>query len=295
LLIAAAAWSCSGDPPASPILPDASSGSSGSSSGALTGDDQTSGDDASPTSGSASGAADATTDDASSADDASIDTTSDATSEAGDLDAAAEASTDAGPHDAAPEASVTADAGDAGDASSSGPWVYLFNGGSSGTSFGGRTGADAMCANAAAKLDAGAPFAHVRAFLGVSDSDEIRDMPTNYGVPVDRPVGSVSGVEVASDWSALLGGTITHSLSNAGVLTSVVGWWYSGSNPDGSLATQPTLDGGTHPLTCVGWTSGNAFLDGEYGSAGVTNSQWISTAQATCGLGNYNLLCVGWN
>jgi hypothetical protein len=179
-----------------------------------------------------------------------------------------------------------------------GPWVYLFDGNSPGGALGGRSGADALCAASAAALaDGGTPLANVHAFLSVSDTDEIRDMPANYGLPTTRPVGSLTGHVLASDWSALLGGSIQQSLGGAGVFVGT--FWYSGSNADGSVATV-TIDagadaGGVHPYTCGGWTQPSSFLDGEYGVSGTTTSAWIATSQATCGFSSYHLLCAGWN
>jgi hypothetical protein len=218
----------------------------------------------------------------------------------------------AAPEDAAPEASTLPDASDAGpivDASDAGldaapdvgpvdaamaVGVFLFDGHADGAATGGRSGTDALCATAATALaDGGAPLAHVRAFLSVSSADEIRDMPANYGLPTDRPIGSVGGAIVAVDWSHLLGGTLLESLDAAGIRTGGQGW-FSGSNPDGSVATSVT-EAGVHDYTCSGWTSPNGFLDGEYGLGGASSSTWIAVGQATCGVGGYSLLCVGWN
>jgi hypothetical protein len=211
------------------------------------------------------------------------------------------------PVDAGPEASTVVDASDAGnesdgyvspeasvDAAAPTAGVFLFDGNADGTVYGGRSGADALCATAAARLaDGSFAVSHVHAFLSVSDTDEIRDMPANYGVPTTRPVGSITGAVVATSWSGLLSGTLLQSLDSAGIRTAGSGW-YSGSNPDGSVATLVT-DGGVHPYTCSGWTSSDAFLDGEYGYGSATDSTWMGVGQATCPLGNYSLLCIGWN
>jgi hypothetical protein len=281
LVVASAACSGSSSPPAVPDASgdapaggdqDASDASSASPDGASVPDD----------------AMDAMIDAMSAADAA---TEAAAVAEAGldastELDASDAGIVDTGTADAGPEAST--DAGLV-------PDVFLFDGMADGAVYGGRTGADDLCVAAAAKLaDASFSLAHVHAFVSVSDLDEIRDMPSNYGVPTDRPVGSVSGNAVAADWRGLLGGTLLQSLNDAGIRTGGSGW-YSGSNADGSVATTTTTDGGVHPYTCSGWTSVDGFLDGEYGLGGDTTSGWISVSRATCALGNYSLLCVGWN
>ncbi|MCC6217463.1 MAG: hypothetical protein IT376_21580 [Polyangiaceae bacterium] len=156
--------------------------------------------------------------------------------------------------------------------------VYLFDGGGTDTALGGRAGADALCAASTGSL----PITQSRAFLSVSASDEIRDLPGNYSIPTDQRILGPNGSVIASDWADLLSGTLDRSLADAGVLTS--NFWYSGSGPDGSLDAH----------TCTGWTTDGALFDGHYGVSGQTTSAWISTADATCGLAGYHVVCAGW-
>jgi hypothetical protein len=209
-------------------------------------------------------------------------------------DASQDAVADA-PVDSAVEASVDAPADAPSDAmaDASGPVIRIFDGNSPGGALGGRAGIDALCATAS-QADGGPGSANVHGFISVTDTDEIKDLPSNYGVPTNRPIVSMTGVAIASDWSHLLGGSIGSALTSAGVIVSG-NFWYSGSNADGSIATTPVDGGGVHPFTCSGWTSGSGFLDGAYGLAYSTTSTWMASGgQATCGLGGYRVLCLGW-
>lgn len=158
---------------------------------------------------------------------------------------------------------------------------YLFSAGGISGALGGRAGADAMC-QAAAKpglIPAGIP---VRAFLSVNASDEIRDFPTTYGVRTDLPVWGPSGIVVADNWLDLVDGTIDTTLMSSQVMGSSELVWYSGSNADGSLATNH----------CANWTSGSGGTMGRVGQKGSTASDWISAGAGPCGSNQYNVLCL---
>ncbi|MGH7436637.1 MAG: hypothetical protein ACRENE_13265 [Polyangiaceae bacterium] len=290
-----------------------SSGSGGSASN----------DDGGPDSTAESGSDDATASDSPSNDGPAVGPSDASEAGNGDSGASGDASADAPPVDASPEAAhdASVDAGadaavdsetDAGadvavdvaedvavdvavDAphEAGGPPIRLFDGNSPGGALGGRSGIDTLCANAA-QTEAGPRFANVHGFITVNVTDEIKDMPANYGVPTDRPIESSTGAVVASDWSHLLGGSIDIALTSADVILSG-NFWYSGSNPDGSIATTPVDGGGVHPFTCSGWTDGATLFDGAYGLAYSTTSNWMTSGgQATCGLGSYRVLCLGW-
>jgi hypothetical protein len=161
--------------------------------------------------------------------------------------------------------------------------LVLFDGGGISGPIGGRSGADVLCGQAA-QTTAGIPVsATTRAFLSFSAGDEIRDFPTLYGVPTDRPVTGPNWNVIADDWADLLDGSIDQSLLDAGA-QAMTNFWYSGSFSDGAVT----------PYTCSGWTDGSTFFDGRYGSTQQTSSSWIDTGEATCGLNAYHVLCLAW-
>lgn len=159
----------------------------------------------------------------------------------------------------------------------------IFDGGGTSGSIGGRSGTDALCNQAAQSIPEITGSATTRALISVSATDEIRDLPSNYGVPIDRPITSLYGVAIADNWSDLLDGTIDQSLVAAGALASGI-FWYSGSLDNASAAT----------TTCSGWTDGSTILGGRYGNSATTDGRWINTGNATCGLPLYHVLSLAW-
>lgn len=143
--------------------------------------------------------------------------------------------------------------------------LYLFPTGETGpANFGGRDGADFACRmEQAANYDDLHCVHGVRAFVSVSDSDEILDMPDNYGVETSLPVvNAVNDQSIADDWANLLDGTIDNALT--------VDWW-SGSSAMGA-------NGG---FNCSNWTnvSGDFALTG---TSGQVDSFWIQGSETTC-------------
>lgn len=137
---------------------------------------------------------------------------------------------------------------------------------------GGRAGADAICA-ASANRPMGAEYTNFRAFISISDSDEIRDMPTRYGVPIDVPiVGGDGTTQLAPNWAGLLDGNIDTTLELAGSRGGVSEAWWSGSQSNGSLDTD----------NCSGWTSASAGLPGQIGDDESMDDRWL------IGWGTYN-------
>ncbi len=159
--------------------------------------------------------------------------------------------------------------------------LYLFDGGGKAGALGGRSGADAVCQTAAAGFG-GLGMTSVRGFLSVSATDEVRDMPVNYGFPTGVPIKGPTGTKVADDWADLLDGSLDASLSSAQV--TVASFYYTGSGSDGALDAH----------NCTGWTDGATTFDGHYGIPASTSTTWIAQSDATCGLAAYHLLCVGW-
>ena len=101
---------------------------------------------------------------------------------------------------------------------------------------------------------------NVRALISISSSDEVRDMPTNYSVPLDKPVFNDRGNIISDNFTQLISGntlsirpTGTHELfsevSNTGRQGNSLSSYWTGTSAEGSL----------HSNNCDGWsTSSNA-------------------------------------
>jgi hypothetical protein len=159
--------------------------------------------------------------------------------------------------------------------------LYLFDGGGKAGALGGRAGADAVCQAAVASHSA-LGLTSVRAFLSVNASDEIRDMPVSYGFPTGVPIHGPTGVKIADDWADLLDGSVDATLTAAQALAT--DYFYTGSGSDGALDVH----------NCSGWTDSGTLFDGHYGSSYFTDARWVATGDATCGLTQYHVLCLGW-
>jgi hypothetical protein len=158
--------------------------------------------------------------------------------------------------------------------------VVLFSGGGTNGNLVGRSGADQRCG----KQNPG--FDHVHAFISVNNSDEIRDMPQNYGVPTDRPIVSLKGLQLADDFWDLLDGKIDQSLMTSDVFPDDIVEWWSGSNFDGSV----------HGNTCNEWTSDSAGDLGRVGDTSDVNGSWIDDSNEFCDdFDDQIVLCIGWN
>ncbi|RLE25284.1 MAG: hypothetical protein DRJ65_08150 [Acidobacteria bacterium] len=160
--------------------------------------------------------------------------------------------------------------------------LYVFDGGTKPEAIGGREGADVMCYQAAQANPDLPDGVMTRALISVNESDEVRDMPTRYGVPTNRKIVGPTGIKIVDSWADLLDGSLDQSFFIAGV-TDATNFWYSGSNWDGSVT----------PNTCSGWTSTDA-ADGWYGLTNQTNNDWIDIAAASCGAATYHVLCLAW-
>ena len=181
-----------------------------------------------------------------------------------------------------------AGAGGGGGAGGEGPvalsHVIVFDAGPhNGLNFGGRVGLDQHCATAKASKSIPGVFTH--AFISVSAADEMRDMPTLYGVPTNLPFLGPTSKHVADNWADLLDGSIDQSLTDAGV--SSAQFWISGSNADGSVRS-----------TCNGWTT-SEFSDqvmGTYGYPTSSNSLWITITDGDvyCSSSQYNVICLAY-
>jgi hypothetical protein len=128
---------------------------------------------------------------------------------------------------------------------------------------GGRTGADLICQSSPTRPGG---YSNYRAFISVNDTDEIRDMPANYGVPTNVCIGGRNGVKVADNWNDLLDGDIDASLVAAGSGNSQSDEWWSGcASGSGDVAA----------ANCLDWTCDTVCEVGTVGSDGSVTVTWI--------------------
>ncbi len=112
--------------------------------------------------------------------------------------------------------------------------------------FGGRSGADSFCQN---NMPSGLTCDNIHAFLGVNSSDEIRDMPNNYGYDTTYPIylfdsTNLDFVFFSNTWSDMLNNNVDVAPSVA--LGSIISW--TGSDVGGALSDCD------YWLTCDNWT-----------------------------------------
>jgi C1A family cysteine protease len=136
--------------------------------------------------------------------------------------------------------------------------------------FGGRSGLDSYCAN---NKPANLPgnVSNIHAFISVSDTDELRDMPNNYGYDSNVSLywfksSNTTFNKFADNWADMLDGSIQLSRSDGGDSGSA----WSGSKPDGSVEQ---YNGVT--VNCDQWISdaydGNCNQDKDHSSVFGSN------------------------
>lgn len=137
---------------------------------------------------------------------------------------------------------------------------------------GGRSGADSKC-----DLGAALGCSINRAFISVSATDEIRDMPTTYNIPTDKAIywynrstGLIT-LAAANNWADLLDGSILASQSTGTGITKPA---WMGGNYDGSICTNNY---------CTAWTSTDGY--GWIASYGTVNWEAMG-ASGSCSAGN---------
>ncbi|MBL8034896.1 MAG: hypothetical protein JNJ69_14415 [Leptospiraceae bacterium] len=110
-----------------------------------------------------------------------------------------------------------------------------------------RAGSDSLCSTARGGITfPDNSCMNVRAFISISAADEIQDMPANYGVPVMKPIQSLTGVLVDSDWANLLTQPIAPSgLAAAGVMPVSTYWWSFSNSSNGTFDGTNNCTNGT--------------------------------------------------
>ncbi len=148
--------------------------------------------------------------------------------------------------------------------------VYMYSTGGGMGNLGGRAGADDQCTTSlpVALADAGY-VAH--AFISISATDEIQDMPANYGIPLDQPVYNTDDDQFAANWGEILTGSLPMSLNQGHILNPNTYFW-TGSNANGSMAA---------PM-CNGFTSSASNVFGAAGYSDANDSTWAWSQSIAC-------------
>ena len=145
---------------------------------------------------------------------------------------------------------------------------------------GGRSGADSKCNDE--KPSRCVDNKPAWAFISVSDTDEIRDMPSTKGLYTGRPWIWIKPdgwySEAANDLADLLDGSIENRAYDAGYKTGDN--YYTGSNSDGSLKS-----------TCASWTSSGSHTSVTCGDAFYKNTLWLFGVTGWCNY-THKLLCA---
>jgi hypothetical protein len=145
---------------------------------------------------------------------------------------------------------------------------------------------DDYCINAKSSYPS-LPCQNVMTFISIDSSDDIADMPTNYGVPSNKKIVGPTGIPIAVDWAGLLDGSIDVELQKAGISDT---YWWSGSDVAGNYLTAASC---VACNTCSGWTDGTNASQGMSGAHNRTDSTWINDGTRSC-TNSLNILCICW-
>lgn len=140
---------------------------------------------------------------------------------------------------------------------------------------------DQMCISARQSLYPAMSCSSVRAFISITNSDCIANMPSNYGLPTSLAFMGPTGTIIANTWADLMDGSIPINLRDADIASQE---WWSGSN----------ASGGASPDNCASWTGyASSVINGAAGAHNKTDSQWIYDSSRNCS-NLLHLLCGCW-
>lgn len=153
---------------------------------------------------------------------------------------------------------------------------------------GGRVGADGICASEKPEV---LNCSSLHALLSVNASDEIQDLPANYGFQSTQPLYFFCRergwlTQFAESWADALDGSILVRPSTA--MQGFYDQYWTGSNNLGAL--EP--GSGSWDYLCVNWTATNAnySLGGE-GNRSSTTSWLYASGKPQC-TADLHLLCA---
>jgi hypothetical protein len=164
--------------------------------------------------------------------------------------------------------------------------LILFNAGThdgnlKGATADARTGADGICTASANKP---AHATNVHAFISISSTDQIKDMPANYGYPNNAAVYGPDGTFLIwNNWADMLDGSAHNTLSSASVLPAGKEW-LSGSDVTGTSYISVN--------ECNGFTDADVGNSYEKGLASSGLNSWIFNGTAACNVTTNYVLCI---
>ncbi len=139
--------------------------------------------------------------------------------------------------------------------------------------FGSVAAANAVCSAAATAAGLSGTFlAWVAVTTGIDD-------PATTFTHSTIPYEEVDGTVIASNWTQLISGALTHGadMTASGTVVGAAPWTNVATN--GTAATS----GSSSTENCTAWTSNHSSKSGNYGFAGNTDATWTYNAgPATC-------------
>ena len=132
---------------------------------------------------------------------------------------------------------------------------------------------------------------NVRAFIGISGTDSIKNFPANFGLPVNWPIKGPGGAIIGYNWADLFDGSINATLVNAGIVSKIAvisSSWWSGANADGSFA----VDNCSSALG-VPWSALSNTLKGQTGLLNSLDQTWLTNTPDMC-FNYYDLYYLCW-
>ncbi len=173
--------------------------------------------------------------------------------------------------------------------------IYIYNAGThkgnmvSVTTNSIRDDIDKVCQSAKTDNYPTMPCSSVRAFISISEADDIADMTSSpISVPSTWKIKGPENMKIADSWSDMLDGTIDDGLANAEIAP---GKWWSGSDSHGNLYYSEEEDDDDSAMNCGSWMSTS-----EKGTAGhhnATDDKWLDENSPNCSASRY-LLCICW-
>ena len=145
---------------------------------------------------------------------------------------------------------------------------------------GGRTGADSFCSNWSFKIPKNLnSCSNIRALISISSTDEVRDMPSNYSLPSDKPVFNERGHIIADN--------LTHLVSGNNLYNKLIGIQELFPSGNSYYWTGTSSGGELNSNNCSGFSS-----DGGNGQIHVESRFYFGESSTlSCGNSSF-LICL---
>ncbi|ETR70067.1 MAG: hypothetical protein OMM_03505 [Candidatus Magnetoglobus multicellularis str. Araruama] len=163
--------------------------------------------------------------------------------------------------------------------------VIIYHASTHNGNFGGRTGADAICAASSNRPITG--YTDYHALMSFDSTDTIGNMASTFSTlkqntPIKSNANSVTS-SIASNW-ADLEALERQVLTNSGAMPVGVLWWSGTSSTDWS----------TYVDSCDGFTSTSPTGVVKSTGASGDSGDWLKNDLKTSCANNYYIMCIGW-